>query len=107
MAAAADVFARRFFEILQPITGISARCTWLRIKRPLSKRSGPRVMGGWPNSRQSSMLLPAVRSRRSPISMPTTLNLWKEVVCSILYSVGFFPREWPPACGTGVCEEKG
>jgi len=24
MAAAADVFARRFFEILQPFTGISA-----------------------------------------------------------------------------------
>jgi hypothetical protein len=93
MAAAADVFARRRFEIPQPFPGISAR-RWLRFienKKALSKRSGPRVMGAEPNSRQNTRLLPAVRSRRSPISMSPTVNLWKEVVCSILYSVGFFP----------------
>jgi hypothetical protein len=73
MAAAANVFARRFFEILQPFPGISAQLT--ENKKALSKRSGPRVMEAEPNSRQNSRLLPAVRSRRSPISMSLTVNL--------------------------------
>ena len=75
MAAAADVFARHFFEILQPSTGISARLRLAENKKAPKQALGAKGDGGWPNSRQSSMALPAVRSRRSPISMPPTVNL--------------------------------
>ena len=55
MAAAADVFARRFFEILQRSTGISARLALAENKKaPKQALGGPRVTGAGPNSRQSS-----------------------------------------------------
>jgi hypothetical protein len=48
MAAAADVFARRFFEILQPSTGISALLLahWLRIKKAPKQALGAKGDGG-------------------------------------------------------------
>jgi len=99
MGAAADVFARRFFESCSRPREFPPPLQLAENKKALSKRSGPRGMGAGPNSRQSSVPLPAVRSRRSPISMPATINLWKEVVCSILHSVGLFParplKAWP------------
>jgi hypothetical protein len=73
MAAAADVFARRFFE--QPSTGISALLALAENKKAPKQALGAKGDGAGPNSRQNSMLLPAVRSRRSPISMPATVNL--------------------------------
>ena len=44
-------------------------------KKALSKALGAKGYGGGPNSEQRSMLLIAVRSRRSPISIPPTVNV--------------------------------
>ena len=54
MAAAADVFARRFFEILQPSAGISARLRLAENKKAPKQALGAKGDGGRPNSRQSS-----------------------------------------------------
>ncbi len=47
MAAAADVFARRFFEILQPSTGISARLALAENKKAPKQRLFPRNHGAF------------------------------------------------------------
>ncbi len=54
MAAAADVFARRFSRSCSGPREFPRALHWLRIKRPLTKRSGPRVTGAGPNSWQNS-----------------------------------------------------
>ena len=54
MAAAADVFARRFFEILQPSTGISARLALAENKKGPKQALGAKGDGAGPNSRQTS-----------------------------------------------------
>jgi len=46
MAAAADVFARRFFEILQPSTGISARLALAENKKAPKQALGAKGDGG-------------------------------------------------------------
>ena len=46
MAAAADVFGRRFFEILQPSTGISARLRLAENKKAPKQALGAKGDGG-------------------------------------------------------------
>ena len=46
MAAAADVFARRFFEILQRSTGISARLALAENKKAPKQALGAKSDGG-------------------------------------------------------------
>ena len=52
--AAADVFARRFFEILQPSTGISARLALAENKKAPKQALGAKSDGAGPNSGQNS-----------------------------------------------------
>jgi len=91
-----------FFEILQPGQREFPRwLQWLRIKKALSKALGPRVDGAEPDSRQSSMLLPAVRSRRKPPSQcrPTVKISRKRLCAQFCTVLDFFQRAdpgWPP-----------